>query len=166
MRSCNTKSDASKKRMRQLQDGKPVIYASRCVNSRQEELLKKFSVFLPRMFSSIYHCPDRPDPIYCKKPITANSTKLQRVLITLFHYGIAIHYLKMTENITADALSLSKSNKECLREKMVLNKPVCKGFLAQEAVHFHISRKFCFLQICIQLHKILNPFISINNLKP
>ena len=112
-------ADASKKGLGAvlLQDGKPVVYASRSLTGAEErysnierELLA--TVFaMERLHNYVYGYTvtvqtDHQPLVSCwKKSIAANSPRLQRLLLRLSQYDINIEYLKGKENVIADALS-------------------------------------------------------------
>ena len=112
-------SDASMKGLGAtlLQDGRPVVYASRSLttaeqnysNIERELLGVVFAV--ERFHRYIYgyrvkvQTDHKPLESIWKKPIAASSPRLQRLLLRLSQYNISIEYLKGKENVIADALS-------------------------------------------------------------
>ncbi len=112
-------ADASKKGLGAvlLQDGKPVIYASRTLTSAEqnysniERELLSVVFALERLHTYIYGYSvkvqtDHQPLVSCwKKPVANNSPRLQRLLLCLAQYDIELEYLKGKENIIADALS-------------------------------------------------------------
>ena len=113
-------SDASKKGLGAvlLQDGKPVIYASRShqearttvFKHRERELLSVVFA-LERFHHYLYgytvtaQTDHQPLVSIWKKSIASNSPRLQRLLLRLSHYDVDIEYLKGKENVIVDALS-------------------------------------------------------------
>ena len=112
-------ADASKKGLGAvlLQDGKPVIYASRSLTpteqnySNIERELLSVVFALERLHQYVYGSTvtvqtDHQPLVSCwKKSVAANSPRLQRLLLRLAQYDIELQYLKGKENVIADALS-------------------------------------------------------------
>ena len=118
-RSSIIQSDASKKGLGAviLQDGKPVVYASRslteteqCYSNIERELLSVVFA-LERFHHYVYgytvtvQTDHKPLVSIWKKSIVSNSPRLQRLLLRLSQYDINVEYLKGKENLVADALS-------------------------------------------------------------
>ena len=120
VRGCSTiQSDASKKGLGAvlLQDDKPVIYASRaltkmeqCYSNIERELLSVVFA-LERFHHYVYgytltvQTDHKPLVSVWKKSIVCNSPRLQRLLLRLSQYDVNIEYLKVKDNVIADALS-------------------------------------------------------------
>ena len=112
-------SDASKKGLGAvlLQDGKPVIYASRSLTETEqrysniERELLSVVFALERFHHYLYgytvtvQTDHQPLVSIWTKSIASNSPRLPRVLLRLSHYDVDIEYLKGKENVIADALS-------------------------------------------------------------
>ena len=100
-----------------LQDGKPVIYASRSLTpgeqrySNIERELLGVVFALERLHQYVYgytvvvQTDHLPLVSIWKKTIAASSPRLQRLLLRLSQYDVDVQYLKRKENIIADALS-------------------------------------------------------------
>ena len=100
-----------------LQDGRPVMYASRSLLAAEErysnierELLGV--VFgLERMHNMIFGAPvevqtdQQPLVSIFKKPICDTSPRLQRLLLRAQKYDVKVNYIKGKDNRVADALS-------------------------------------------------------------
>ena len=112
-------SDASKKGLCAvlLQDGKPVIYASRSLTETEqrysniERELLSVVFTLKRFHHHLYdytvtvQTDNQPLVSIWKKSIASSSPRQQRLLLRLSHYDVDIEYLKGKENFKADALS-------------------------------------------------------------
>lgn len=112
-------SDASRKGLGAvlLQDGKPVIYASRSITEAEknysniERELLSVVFALERLHHYVYgytvivQTDHLPLVSIWKKSIAANSTRLQRLLLRLSQHDIDLQYLRGKDNVIADALS-------------------------------------------------------------
>jgi len=118
-KACTVQSDASKKGLGAvlIQDGKPVIYASRTLTETEqrysniERELLSVVFALERFHHYVYgytatvQTDHRPLVIVWKKSIVSNSPRLQRLLLRLSHYDVSIEYVKGKDTVVADALS-------------------------------------------------------------
>ena len=112
-------SDASKKGLGAvlLQDGKPVVYASRTLTETEqhysniERELLSIVFALEKCHHYVYgytatvQTDHKPLVSAWKKSIVCNSPRLQRLLLRLSQYDLTIEYLKGKDNAVADTLS-------------------------------------------------------------
>ena len=100
-----------------LQDGQPVVYASRastiteCRYSNIEKELLSVVFRLERLHYNTFghsitvQTDHQPLTSIWKKTIATSSPRLQRLLLRLAQYDVNIQYLRGKENVIADALS-------------------------------------------------------------
>ena len=100
-----------------LQEGQPVVYASRtltdteCQYSNIERELLGVAFGLERLHHYTFGKPitvetdHQPLTSIWKKTIVTSSPRLQRLLLRLAQYDVHIEYLRGRENVIADALS-------------------------------------------------------------
>ena len=106
-----------------LQEGQPVVYASRtltdteCRYSNIERELLGVVFGLERLHHYTFGKPitvetdHQPLTSIWKKTIATSSPRLQRLLLRLAQYDVHIEYLRGRENVIADALSRVTANK-------------------------------------------------------
>ena len=118
-------TDASKTRLGAvlLQEGQPVVYASRTLTDTEhrysniERELLSVVFGLERLHHYTFGKPitvetdHQPLTSIWKKTIATSSSRLQRLLLRLVQYDVNIEYLRGKENVIADALSRVTSTK-------------------------------------------------------
>ena len=112
-------SDASKKGLGAalLQDGRPVVYASRALTTAEQNYSNIERELLSLVFAAerFHHyiagsrveaqTDHKPLESLWKKSISSCPPRLQRLLLRLSQYNLKITYLKGKDNLVADALS-------------------------------------------------------------
>ena len=100
-----------------LQESKPVMYVSRALTETEQRYLNIEKELLAIVFAleRLNHytfgrtitvqSDDQPLQSIWKKSIVSTSPRLQRLLLRLAHYDLNIEFLRVKENVIADALS-------------------------------------------------------------
>lgn len=131
-------TDASKKGLGAvlLQDGQPVVYASRSLTDAEqnysniERELLGVVFALERLHHYVYgytvtvQTDHKPLESIWKKTIATASPRLQRLLLRLAQYDVHVEYLKGKDNLIADALSRVSPLKEGEGSEKDFNKEI------------------------------------------